>query len=62
MKTMGKGISYSIEGSKLTMVIDLSKNYGKSTSGKSTIIATSSGNTPLDGMEGVKVGLNIYTK
>lgn len=62
MNTMGKGVNYIVEGNILTMKIDLSKTFGKSASGKTTIIATSSGNTPILGREEIKIGLNIYTK
>ena len=60
MKDLGTNIQYSVEGSKLTMVVDLSKRFGKSSSGKTTIIASSGGNQDIG--EGIKVGLNIYTK
>jgi hypothetical protein len=56
-KTLGKNIEYSIDGSKLTMVVDLSKDFGPSASGKTVIIASSEGNKDVGD---VKVGLNIY--
>jgi hypothetical protein len=56
-KTLGKNIEYSVEGNKLTMVVDLSKDFGPSASGKTIIIASSEGNKDVGD---VKVGLNIY--
>jgi hypothetical protein len=56
-KTLGKNIEYSIDGNKLTMVVDLSKDFGPSASGKTIIIASSEGNKDVGD---VKVGLNIY--
>ena len=58
---LGEGIHAVVEGNILTMTIDLSKDFGKSASGKSTIIATSKGNVQIPGAaNGAKMGLNIY--
>jgi hypothetical protein len=44
MDNMGKGIKYEIDDSgKMTIIIDTNVEFGKSASGKSTIIASSSG-------------------
>ena len=51
-----------VEGNKLTITVDLSQRYGKSSSGKSIIIASSEGNQAISGNEDIKIGLNIYTK
>ncbi len=56
-----KNIDMSIEGNILTLKVDLSKDFGTSSSGKSIIIATSEGNYALPGRE-EKVGLNVYRK
>lgn len=42
---------------KLIITIDLTKNFGKSKSGKTTIIASTDGNVSV---ADVKVGLNVY--
>jgi len=47
-------------GNILTIKVDLSKTFGPSKSGKTTIIATSEGNVDVPGAPGVKIGLNIY--
>jgi hypothetical protein len=53
-----KNIETSVKGDKLTITVDLSKDFGASASGKSTIIASSEGNQQV--AEGVKFGLNVY--
>lgn len=60
MKDLGTNIQYEVEGNILTMKVDLSQSFGRSSSGKSTIIASAGGNQDIG--NGVKVGLNIYTK
>lgn len=64
-----KNVSAKLEGSVLTLVIDLSKTQGPSKSGKSQIIATSEGNGPIAELvgngpvaHGVYLGLNVYRK
>ncbi|MBU1106411.1 MAG: hypothetical protein KKB51_07080 [Candidatus Riflebacteria bacterium] len=56
-----KNVDMSIEGNILTLKVDLSKDFGTSSSGKSIIIATSEGNYAIPGRE-EKVGLNVYRK
>ena len=56
-KSIGKNIDFEINGSKLVMTVDLSKDFGPSASGKTIIIATSQGNKDVGD---VKVGLNVY--
>ncbi|MHB1646392.1 MAG: hypothetical protein ACYCSW_07775 [bacterium] len=57
-----KNIEMNVNGDVLTIKVDLSKTFGKSSSGKSTIIASKEGNVSVHGKEEVKIGLNIYTK
>ena len=52
------GFTHTVEGDKLTIVVDLNSNLGPSKSGKSTSIATTSGNISIG--DGVKLGLNVY--
>ena len=59
--SLGKNIEAMINGNFLTLTIDLSKNQGKSSSGKSIIIASTKGNLSIVGTEAV-IGLNIYKK
>lgn len=55
-----KNIEMSIEGDKLTIVVDLKQEFGLSSSGKSITIASTEGNISVPSREEVKVGLNIY--
>jgi hypothetical protein len=57
-----KNIEMSINGDILTIKVDLSKTFGKSSSGKSTIISSTEGNVSLPGKDEIKIGLNVYTK
>ena len=57
-----KNVEMSVEGEILTIKVDLSQTFGKSSSGKSTIIASTEGNQSVPGRESVKIGLNVYTK
>ena len=57
-----KNIEMNVTGDILTIKVDLSKTFGKSSSGKSTIIASTEGNISVSGKEEVKIGLNVYTK
>lgn len=54
-----KNVEMSLEGDILTIKVDLSKDFGKSASGKSVIVATTEGNKTVPGRD-EKVGLNIY--
>ena len=49
-----------LEGTILTMKVDISKDFGPSKSGKSITIASTEGNISVPGAEEVKVGLNVY--
>lgn len=56
-----ENVNMKIEGNTLTITIDLSKNLGSSKTGKSTIIATTSGIQPVPGAtNGAKIGLNVF--
>ena len=56
---LGKNVLVKIEGDLLILTIDLTQNFGPSSSGKSTIIATTSGNVAIPGTD-AKLGLNLY--
>ncbi|GMB00005.1 hypothetical protein [Pelosinus sp. IPA-1] len=57
-----KNIDMVIEGDILTIKVDLSQRFGKSSSGKSIIIASTEGNQSIPNNDDIKIGLNIYTK
>jgi hypothetical protein len=51
-----------LKGSILTITVDISKEFGMSSSGKSLIIASTEGNVSIPEKEEIKIGLNIYRK
>lgn len=57
-----KNIDMVVEGDILTIKVDLSQRFGKSSSGKSIIIASTEGNQSIPSNDDIKIGLNIYTK
>lgn len=54
-----KNVEMLVEGEALKIRVDLSKEFGPSKSGKTTIIASSEGSRSLPGRE-EKIGLNVY--
>lgn len=57
-----KNVDMSVNGNVLTIRVDLSKEFGPSSSGKTIIIATTEGNQSVPTREDVKVGVNVYKK
>ncbi len=57
-----KNVDMTLDGNILTIKVDISKEFGPSTSGKTIIIASTEGNKPVPGKEEVKIGLNVYKK
>ena len=57
-----KNVEMSVEGNTLVIKVDLAKEFGPSSSGKTIIIASTEGNVSVPGMEDKKVGLNVYRK
>lgn len=57
-----KNIDMKLEGNILTIKVDISKEFGISSSGKSVIIATTEGNQPIVPDHEVKIGVNVYRK
>ena len=69
MTQVGKGVEYEIDDEGiLTIKIDTTDNFGPSASGKSIIIASSSGNQQINigneisGDDFAFLGLNLYRK
>jgi hypothetical protein len=54
-----KNVELSVTGNILTIKVDLSKEFGPSSSKKSIIIASTEGNVSIPNRE-EKVGLNVY--
>ena len=57
-----KNVEMQAEGDILTIKVDLTKEFGPSSSGKTILIASTEGNIAIEGREEIKVGLNIYKK
>ncbi len=56
-----KNVELKIEGTILTIKVDLSKEFGPSASGKTIIIASTEGNVSVPDRD-EKIGLNVYRK
>ena len=54
-----ENMKMEVKGTTLTVVIDLSKRGKVSTSGKSTMIASTGGNVTIPGTN-LKIGINAY--
>ena len=57
-----KNCEMRLDGNILTIMVDISKEFGKSASGKSIIISSTEGNVSIPEKEDIKIGLNIYRK
>ena len=57
-----KNVDMKLNGTILTITVDITKEFGLSSSGKSIIIGSTEGNVSVEGKEDVKVGLNVYRK
>lgn len=56
-------VDMKVEGNLLVIRVDLDKNFGRSASGKTTIIASTQGNQAVPYKDKVvNVGLNVYKK
>jgi len=57
-----KNVEMKVEDNILTIKVDLTKEFGPSSSGKTMIIASTEGNIAIEGHEDAKIGLNVYKK
>ncbi len=55
-------VSMTVEGDILTVKINLAERHGRSSSGKSEIVASTRGNVSVDNFPDIKLGVNCYTK
>ena len=56
-----KNVEMTMEGTILTIKVDLSKEFGLSASEKNIIIASTEGNVTVPNRD-EKIGLNVYRK
>jgi len=57
-----KNCEMKLSGNILTITVDISKEFGISSSGKSIIIGSTEGNVSIPEKDNIKIGLNIYRK
>ncbi len=58
-----KNVEMSVDKNDiLTIKVDLKKEFGPSSSGKTLIIGSSEGNVSIPDNDEIKVGLNVYKK
>ena len=57
-----KNVEMKVEGNILTIKVDLTKEFGPSSSGKTIIIGSTEGNVAIPEKEEVKIGLNVYSQ
>ena len=57
-----KNVEMAVKDKVLTIKVDLSKEFGRSKSGKTIVIASTEGNQKIDGGDGAIIGLNVYKK
>ena len=56
-----KNVQMSVAGNILTITVDLAKEFGPSSSGKTIIVASTEGNIAVPERD-EKIGLNVYRK
>lgn len=57
-----KNCEMKLNGNILTITVDISKEFGVSSSGKSIIIGSTEGNVSIPEKDDIKIGLNVYRK
>jgi hypothetical protein len=55
-----ENVNVTVQGTKLQIIVDLSKAGKPSSTGKSLILATTGGNVLVEPKKGIKLGLNVY--
>lgn len=57
-----KNVKFELEGNILKIMVDVTKDYGPSSSGKTNIVATTEGGQSIQDLEDIKVNLTVYKK
>lgn len=55
-----QNVNYEVSGDKLTITVDLSRRLGPSSTGKTTLIASTQGTAKINSNTGF--GLTVFTK
>lgn len=61
MESSVKNVEMTVDGNTLIIKVDLTREFGPSSSGKTIIVASTEGNQPIPDRE-EKVGLNVFKK
>ena len=59
---IGKNVKVTVNGNKMVIECDLSADFGPTKSGKTNIVATTSGFAGVPGHEGVILSMNLNRK
>ena len=54
-----RNLTMTRSGDTLTITMDMSQDLGPSSSGRTTMIASTEGNVTVEGPEGAKIGFKI---
>lgn len=57
-----ENVEIKVEGSKMTIVVDLAHRIGPSKSGLTTLVATSGGIAPVPLFPEMKLSMSVFTK
>ena len=55
-----QNVKVEVKGNILTATVDLSKDIGRSKSGKTIVIGSTQGNAQVPGHDNARIGLNVY--
>jgi len=55
-----QNVTVKVEGTIMTVTVDMAKRLGPSASGKTIMVATTEGNIKVPGFDAIKLGLNVY--
>lgn len=53
-------VEIKVDGNILTATVDLSKEQGRSKSGKTIVIGSTQGNATVPGHSDTRIGVNVY--
>jgi hypothetical protein len=57
-----KNVTLSVDKNVLVIRVDLTQDFGPSSSGKTRIVATTAGNAEVPEHDDIKLGLNVYRR
>ena len=57
-----RNVDMQVEGNVLTVKVDLSKDFGPSSTGKTKIISSTGGPKRIPGVEGVSLNMTVFRK